>query len=280
MSCGNLVCGVVVALVLLTGQRGHAEVLRWEYSGRLIDVVDPDGIFPDLRPGDPVTGHFQYDTSLQPRGFFGLTLYGHDDFGAGLFEFEGISLKATNDRTQETFSPQLTLNGFDALIAGVLNDFQEADGITLFQDVEKPTGYQARDTPIIGVELIGSDALYDGVALPTEINLEDYSAAFVHFGDIEDDLSLGSLIAAIFELNPVTLMPGDYDTDFEITPNDIDLLGRAVSEGSNNLFYDVNGDGAMSELDRTFWIEQTAGTVAGDTDLNGKVEFADFLALS
>ncbi len=61
---------------------------------------------------------------------------------------------------------------------------------------------------------------------------------------------------------------------------DIDLLSTAVREGNNEGVFDLNGDGAVDDVDRTVWVTHVAGTFSGDADLNQNVEFADFLALS
>jgi hypothetical protein len=44
--------------------------------------------------------------------------------------------------------------------------------------------------------------------------------------------------------------------------------------------FDLNEDGSVTSDDREIWIRDVAGSLAGDADLNGAVEFADFLLLS
>ena len=73
-------------------------------------------------------------------------------------------------------------------------------------------------------------------------------------------------------------LPGDFDFNGELEAADIDLLSKQV--GQTDLMFDLNGDAAVDEDDRVFWIETLAETFAGDADLNGSVEFGDFLALS
>ena len=43
--------------------------------------------------------------------------------------------------------------------------------------------------------------------------------------------------------------------------------------------FDLNSDGGVDELDRTFWVEDIVGTNFGDANLDGSVDFADFLSL-
>lgn len=66
---------------------------------------------------------------------------------------------------------------------------------------------------------------------------------------------------------------GDFDTDNVLTVQDIDLL----LPGSGN---DITGDGLVDQMDRLFWIEHLFGSFFGDTDLNNKVDWDDFLSLS
>ena len=70
---------------------------------------------------------------------------------------------------------------------------------------------------------------------------------------------------------------GDFDGDELLTAADIDLLSAAV--GGGDITFDLDADGAVNEADRVVWTG-LAGTLFGDADLNGTVEFADFLALS
>ena len=71
--------------------------------------------------------------------------------------------------------------------------------------------------------------------------------------------------------------PGDFNDDGLLTAEDIDLLSAQV--GGGDAGFDLNGDGSVTDDDRQTWMG-LAGTLAGDADLNGTVEFADFLSLS
>ncbi len=44
--------------------------------------------------------------------------------------------------------------------------------------------------------------------------------------------------------------------------------------------YDVNGDGLVDMDDHAFWVEDVKGILHGDADMDGAVEFDDFLFLS
>ena len=69
---------------------------------------------------------------------------------------------------------------------------------------------------------------------------------------------------------------GDFDENGELTGADYDLLKSATDVGR----FDLVADGVIDVADRNYWLEELARTVPGDADLNGEVNFADFLALS
>lgn len=73
---------------------------------------------------------------------------------------------------------------------------------------------------------------------------------------------------------------GDINQNTILDAADIDRLSLAVSNQETNLFFDFNQDSQVNDLDRQVWVKSLVGTSFGDVDLNGKVEFADFLALS
>ena len=95
-----------------------------------------------------------------------------------------------------------------------------------------------------------------GLAEPTPVDI------------LFDDLTF--LPSVVGDVNQNTMLDGD----------DIDRLSMAIAEAGTSLFFDFNQDMTVSELDRQVWVEQLAQTVFGDADLNGAVEFSDFLALS
>ena len=73
---------------------------------------------------------------------------------------------------------------------------------------------------------------------------------------------------------------GDYNESGFLDAPDIDILSEQVQMGDYVAEYDLNDDDELSELDRQFWITELVNTLPGDADLDGSVEFADFLSLS
>lgn len=81
-------------------------------------------------------------------------------------------------------------------------------------------------------------------------------------------------------LNPATTLAGDFDSDGVLAASDIDLLSAQVLAETNAVSFDLNDDAIVDQADRRVWVKDLAGTVFGDADLDGSVQFPDFLALS
>ena len=84
-------------------------------------------------------------------------------------------------------------------------------------------------------------------------------------------------------IDDVTLTPlflGDFDNDLELTARDFSVLNAAIHEGIAGEQFDLTGDGAVDHSDLTGWITGLYGSLSGDTNLDGRVDVADFLAFS
>lgn len=78
----------------------------------------------------------------------------------------------------------------------------------------------------------------------------------------------------------LTSVLGDFDADGLLTAADMDLLSEEVLAKSNQALFDLTEDAIVDEADRRMWVEELVGTQFGDTNLDQKVDFADFVALS
>ena len=88
----------------------------------------------------------------------------------------------------------------------------------------------------------------------------------------------GVLTVANFEVQE---MPsGDLNDDGQLSAGDIDFLIAAIRENSVDPRFDLNNDSATDENDLNYIVESVFNTRIGDTDLDGDVDFADFLVLS
>jgi hypothetical protein len=71
---------------------------------------------------------------------------------------------------------------------------------------------------------------------------------------------------------------GDFDNDGVLTALDIDLL--TVQIGGTNLTFDLDQDLMVTLADRQIWITDAAQSLSGDANLDGRVNFPDYLLLS
>lgn len=73
---------------------------------------------------------------------------------------------------------------------------------------------------------------------------------------------------------------GDVNDDGHVGYSDIDVLAAAIREDSQDALFDLDQSGVVDEADRRFLIEQLLSSRGGDADLDGRVEFHDFLTLA
>lgn len=98
----------------------------------------------------------------------------------------------------------------------------------------------------------------------------DYQVRISHSG--ETSTQAVSLI--------VSSVSGDFDASGIVDDADIDLLLREIHAGGDGLLFDLTGDLSVDSLDADTLINDILGTQYGDTNLDRKVDFADFVILS
>lgn len=84
-------------------------------------------------------------------------------------------------------------------------------------------------------------------------------------------------------LGAVSLEPlgdADFNLDGKVDIDDVDLLFAALQSESPEVQFDLNMDDEVSFVDAQVMFERITETQPGDLDLNGRVEFADFLIVS
>ena len=90
----------------------------------------------------------------------------------------------------------------------------------------------------------------------------------------------GWKVSSLLGGSPGGLSP-DVTTDFNgdgiVDEFDLDLLSAAIDAPSVDLAFDLNGDQRLDFADLTILVENHLGTRPGDTNLDGTVDFADFL---
>ncbi|MCA9774986.1 MAG: hypothetical protein KC466_21380, partial [Myxococcales bacterium] len=69
----------------------------------------------------------------------------------------------------------------------------------------------------------------------------------------------------------------DFDGDGDNDVADIDALAAAIRAQSNDLRWDLDGDGRVSSADHTTWVRVIKYTTAGDATLDGKFDSTDLV---
>lgn len=121
-------------------------------------------------------------------------------------------------------------------------------------------------------ELVPISDAWDSEAAP---EWSKWDAGVVHNG-VGGDV----LVPETWRESPVTRL-GDFDQDGDVDSDDIDVVHATIRSGSFSAeVVDRNGDAIIDQRDANQLIVEILSTKRGDADLNGKVEFADFLTLS
>ena len=94
------------------------------------------------------------------------------------------------------------------------------------------------------------------------------------------DTSTNIFGARWLQMSVVASLLGDFDGDGALSAADIDLLSSEM--GGADLDFDTNADGIIDINDHEHWVTSPdyANTFLGDVNLDGVVDFPDFLALS
>ena len=100
-----------------------------------------------------------------------------------------------------------------------------------------------------------------------------------HVGTTDGLLNLANVVYGPIPEDPTPTVDTDFDDNGVVDVVDMDSLCTQVAAATNLADFDLTGDGAVNSDDVAEFLGQ-AGALSGDTDLDGAVTFADFLALS
>jgi hypothetical protein len=139
----------------------------------------------------------------------------------------------------------------------------------------EPLSDDADETPSTGAYGLKLSLISDNESIEES---EPFYIVF-QFG-IEEDQFIQALDDFESLLLASSKLVGDFDADGVLLASDIDLLSAEVRAGSNTTSFDITNDQLVNELDRMKWVQELVGTSFGDADLDGNVQFADFLALA
>ena len=94
-----------------------------------------------------------------------------------------------------------------------------------------------------------------------------------------DDVPYRLTATGNYEFVFVPEIAGDLTLDSYVDAADINELTAAIVAGESRADYDLDGDGLLSQADRIIWVEQLAGSLFGDADLNGQFDSTDLIAI-
>ena len=123
-----------------------------------------------------------------------------------------------------------------AVLTGKLA-FADFDGVLFYGDID--TGEEFR----FSLDPEGQASLFNVHSVNRDAQGEIYVLGIVSKGDADFDGVVVKLYAS-----PTTA--GDVNGDGLLDAHDIDLVSRAVSIGSHELYFDLSGDGSVSQEDR------------------------------
>jgi hypothetical protein len=252
---------------------GAPPIVLWEIEATVISVEDPEHIFPNVRPGDPVRGTLKYDWSLKPDPFS----YEADAYASFPNDtwFGTVAMIIANPRDGSAIEFMRDPEGCCADVDVANNyDFGEddtSDFLFAYQGVVAPAGFGG-STPIIDVELYGPNTVLSAVNLPDTLSLDDWPEATISFEDLYDfSGKYCDIEAEIYSLTPRPLprLAGDFAFDGDVDGDD--LWGWQPYFGSTSGQYaDANDDGDADGDDFLIW-QRNLGARAAAGALNAHV---------
>ena len=229
----------------------------WTPTDRNMGAYNPDYSYEDVRV------HTITSVSAHNRG--GLYIMGRDGYWAGILPFAGEHRE---------------LAIWDASIFAATGEFDKA-----FERRVPTTLDPVVNDIHLQLDLLGNSlsltAWQDGVTKPATpqvlLNSDSFGRGTVglfhnHWG------SFTTAKFGMFEAIP--LDPPDFDGSGELDLPDLDRLSLEIAQGLQGRTFDLNEDNEVNVDDLEVWVTDIKQTWIGDTDLDGEVNFADFLALS
>jgi hypothetical protein len=81
----------------------------------------------------------------------------------------------------------------------------------------------------------------------------------------------------VYKFSFHAVIDGDFNGNSLLDVGDIDLLSDEVRRGTNDVGFDLNSDGKVTQVDRSIWVDQLRKTWFGDANLDGEFNSGDFV---
>lgn len=187
-----------------------------------------------------------------------------------------------NDYIEHIIDPRSLKQGVNTIAVEVHQDRLRAGGDMSF-DLQLVGGISDFSEGALYYTTDGSDPRLPGGA--PNPNAIEYDGTLVPIDD-SVDLRARTLVdgrwsgLTITELSRVDGLRGDMNGDGIVDVSDIDAVASAIRTGSEENAFDLNRDDVVDQLDMDYLVESVLNTKRGDTNLDGQVDFIDFLALA
>jgi len=183
-------------------------------------------------------------------------------------------------------TPTISLAGFDPASAKLSFDssFRPYDLMTGLVDVSFDQGTTWNNLLTLDLDAFGgANSSLERVSETVELNLgasQGAAEALIRFALVDAGNDWWWALDNIqVTADPGGGIRGDFNGDGQLTAADINDLTSAVRAGNTGAQYDLNGDSAVNDADRTVWVEDLKNTYFGDANLDGEFSSADFVAV-
>ena len=220
----------------------QAEILTYDVTGYIDEVIDEEGEFPTINVGDDFEGFFRFDTSTigEPVGGPSEMEYFHESALLGVsFTVEGMTFQADPP----------------GLLAVLVSDALEGSGGTDEVILGQETAESSEEWVDLGIYFFGSAYALSSANLPTSLQLWDWQMAICYV--FMDTFEMGGIIGSL--TGPTAILLGDFDTDGAVDGDDLPMWQAGFGVDDRG---DADFDGDTDGNDFLIW-QTHLGTFGG-----------------
>ncbi len=253
----------------------HRLMLNPEYKLKFMDAVQATMFDDGMLTPQNATAAYQQSLDIVYEAVIAESARWGDNQRSGQAFTRDVEWVAERDRLLEEYFPQRT----DA----VIEDFRNAN---FFHDYDAPSFNQhggevdgafqitISSGGTVFYTLDGTDPRLSDSAIEYTDGIVLNASATIQTRALRGTDEWSALTVAQFQT------VGDFSGDGTLNAADLDLLINAVADDSNDSRFDVDRNNSINSDDLDYWLSELANTRRGDANLDGTVNFADFLILS